>query len=359
MPAAPLVLLVAPPGPGRKALAAVVKAQGLRLRTAGEPYEATARFVERPADLVLLSLTEFRPRDMAFLRTVRRRGPRCRIALLVPEGRREMARRALAEGADVWLPEPCHPEELTALLRLLLPRADSALDLAGSGRQAIRPLARELAHAVNNPLQVLQLVADDSEMPAQQAARLATAVGRISDVMRILERFTKMDRAKPTEGLLGAAVRDAVAVAEAQKLVRPVSPPPSDGPPVPFDARQIHHAVGVCLETLAALGEEKPLPLRSGVHRLNPRQGRVLGPAQRRAVRAGRFVEIAMKGRGVKIPGRAFDQLKEQILWNHEDTRRAHPGLAPVDFVAREHGGRLVTRPAQDGTVLGIVLAVP
>ena len=165
MSSAPQVLLVAPPGPGRRSAARTLKGLGYRVRTAGEPFEGTARFVERAADLVLLSLADFGRRDTAFLHTVRRRAPSCRIVLLVPEGRREQARRALRAGADACLPDPFHAEELVSLVRILAPPPAEVLDLAGESGKAVRVLAREVAHAVNNPLQVLSLLADDAAVP--------------------------------------------------------------------------------------------------------------------------------------------------------------------------------------------------
>ena len=202
----PKVLLVAPPGPGRRSAARILRKLGYRVRMAAEPFEATARFVEHTADLVVLSLAEFRRRDTAFLHAVRRRAPGCRIVLLVPEGRREQARRALKAGADAALPEPFHPEELTALLRILAAPPTDVLDLGGASGRTVRVLAREVAHAVNNPLQVLSLLAGDDGVPEEVRTSLQEQIGRMSAVMLILERFTKLKPPRPTEGHLCGVV---------------------------------------------------------------------------------------------------------------------------------------------------------
>ena len=73
MPPAATALLIARPGPSRRSAARTLRAMGYGVRTAAEPFEGTARFIEAQADLVLLSLAEFSRRDLAFLRTVRRR----------------------------------------------------------------------------------------------------------------------------------------------------------------------------------------------------------------------------------------------------------------------------------------------
>ena len=358
MSSAPKVLLVAPPGPGRRSVVKTLKGLGYAVRMAGEPFEGTARFVERSADLVLLSLADFGRRDTAFLHTVRRRAPDCRIVLLVPDGRREQARRALRAGADACLPEPFHPEELVALVRALAAPPAEVLDLGGVSGKAVRVLAREVAHAVNNPLQVLSLLGDDEALPKATQKSMVAQIGRMSDVMLILERFTKLTQPRPTEGHLRALVRDTVAVAEARDLVQVINPSEGEGPPSVFDPAQIRYAVDVCVELLAARSEESPLPLRVGVHRMTPAEGRGLGRSHRRALRAGRFVEIAFQGRGVDLDEEAFASLERQVIWNHDETRRAHPGLGPVAVVAAHHGGRLLRREGPGGPILGLALAL-
>ena len=358
MSTAPKVLLVAPPGPGRRSAAKILKSLGYRVRTAAEPFEGTARFVERAADLVILSLAEFGRRDTAFLDMVRRRAPDCRVVLLVPEGRRERARRALRAGADACLPDPFHPEELIALVQILAAPPAEVLDLAGASGRAVRGLAREVAHAVNNPLQVLSLLADDDKVPAEIGASLAAQIGRMSDVMLILERFTKLRPPRPTEGHLNLLVREALSVAEARELVEVANPSEHMGPRSSFDPAQLRYAVDVCAELLAARSTETPLPLRVGVHRLTPSQGRGLGPSHRKALRAGRFVEIAFQGKGVDLTQSDFRALERQVIWNHDETRRAHPALGPVAVVAAHHGGRLLLREGLEGPVLGIAIAL-
>ena len=112
------------------------------------------------------------------------------------------------------------------------------------------------------------------------------------------------------------------------------------------------------MEFLAARSARSPLPLRVGVHRLTWDQGQGLGPSHQRAVRAGRFVEIAFQGRDVDLDEATFRALERQVIWNHEETRRAHPALGPVAGLAASHGGRLLRRDGRGGPILGLALAL-
>ncbi len=134
-----------PPGPARKQAAAALRAAGFQCRGAREPYEGTARFVEQPTDLVLLSLERFRARDVGFVTTVRRRRPDTRILLLVPEGTRSLAVRALEAGADAYVLSPFFAAELgTVARRLVVGARRRAAGEAEQGALArLATLARE------------------------------------------------------------------------------------------------------------------------------------------------------------------------------------------------------------------------
>lgn len=355
MSSAPRALLVAAPGPSRRLARATLRALGWRVRTAAEPFEGTALFVEQTADLVVLSLARFRPRDVAFFRTVRRRAPAGRILLLVPEGKRDAARRALRAGADAWIPEPFYAEELSALVQALRPVAEGDLDLQGEAGPGVRLLAREVAHAVNNPLQVLHLLGED-QIPAAAARTLVTQVERIRDALRILEDFARLGRPVHVEGHLGAMLGEALEAAAEGGSVHLISPPPHRGPTASFDPAQIRYALDCTIGFLGAHAPRHPMPLKAGIHRLTAHQGRSLGRPARQAVRAGHWVEIAFKGRDVHLDAEAVGAHARRVIWNHEETRQAHPGLAAVSLVARQHAGHLLARPARGGTVLGIAI---
>src|SRR5262245_57349739 len=180
-----------PGGPARKGARSALEEAGLEVAVAAEPYAATVSFAERPADLVVLDLGSFRPRDRAFLRVVRRRSPAVRVLLLLPEGRRRLAVTALEAGADAYVLEPFHPGELAAVARGLL--RDRIGGTLGSDPAALIRLSNEVAHAVNNPLQVLSLAAEASTprgTPKDPA--LQDTVGRIKDVVGLLQAYGRL-----------------------------------------------------------------------------------------------------------------------------------------------------------------------
>ncbi|MHC5009994.1 MAG: hypothetical protein ACYTG6_03470 [Planctomycetota bacterium] len=332
-------LLVAPPGPGRRQTATALKAAGFRVRGAAEPYEGTARFVESPADLVVLSLAVFGPRDRGFFRTVRRRAPRTRILLLVPEGRRRAAVAALRAGAHAWIPEPAYPEEVQAIATSLVPVAQGP---ATAGPALLRDLAGEVSHAVNNPLQILSLLGEESGVHGKARERLGTEVGRIRDVVRILDQYSRIGRPARVPGALGVVFGECLSEAVAAGRLRTVGPPPAEGRQVSFDPRQVRHALSCLLDVAAARVPEAPLPVKVRVHAV--RHG------------DGRAVEAAVKGRGLRMGDTEFEALRARVLWTHDETRVSYPGLALPDAVAREHGGRLVARPGRGGDILALVL---
>lgn len=333
------VLLVMPPGPARRAAAEALRGAGLRVRTAREPYEGTARFVQRPADLVVLSMQGFRARDTAFVTAVKRRTPATRVLLLVPEGRRAAAVRALRAGADAYAPDPFYPDELTALAAALLADAPGEDDEAAT--RSLGRLAGEVSHAINNPLQILALLGESEEVPGAVREGLLAEVGRIQAVVRILGRYGLLRR--PQRGLepLGPVLRQSLEAAARAGTIRPVGEPPADGPPVSIDTSQAGVAFDSLLGFLAAQAKDRPLAVRARV----------------RSLQKGRpVVEAALRARGVRLEREALETLRETVLLSRDDTREVHPGLALAEAVARNHGGRFIAHPTADGAVLGLRL---
>ena len=155
-------LLVRAPGVQRSALAAALGAAGWTVDEADDPYAATLHFVTAPSDLVVWAVRKVRDTDAAFVRALRSQQADVRLLVLVPPRRRETAARALVMGADAHLPDPCYPEELVAAAGALF-RGTAA---AESSDEALRLLAAEVAHAVNNPLQILSLIGEADGLPA-------------------------------------------------------------------------------------------------------------------------------------------------------------------------------------------------
>jgi len=334
------VLLVMRSGPARVSAADALRGAGYRVRTAREPYEGTARFVEKPADLVVLSLAGFRRRDTAFLSAVKRRSPSARILLLVPEGRRATALDALQAGADAYALEPFYPAELTALAAALLSGREDAPD--EDAPRALSRLAGEVAHAINNPLQILALLGEAADVSDETRDALGQEVGRIQAVMRILARFGLLRRPQKGAEALGQALRTSLESAQLEGRVRRVGEPPADGPFAELDSSQAGVAFDTMLQFLAAGGGEGPIEIRAQVRGL---------PAERPET-----VEASLHAVGVTLDPEMLTAACQAVLLNRDDTREPYPGLALADAVARIHGGRFVAQAHPEGTTLSLRL---
>ena len=334
------VLLVMRPGTARQTAAEALRGAGFRVRGAREPYEGTARFVERPSDLVVVSLAGFRRRDTAFLRMVKKRAPETRILLLVPEGRRHTALEALQAGADAYTLEPFYPAELTTIATALLAaRRESPGD---DGARTLGRLAGEVAHAINNPLQILALLGESAELSDETRTAMGAEVGRVQEVMRILSRFGLLRRPQLSREPLGRALLQSLDSATAEGRIQVQGTPPEEGPAVEVDSSQTGVAFDVVLQFLAARGDDRPLPVAARVR-----------PVPEEAPRA---VEAVVRGTGIHVEPDQMETIRESVLLNRDDTRQVYPGLALAEAVARNHGGTFVSRPTAKGLVLGLRL---
>lgn len=334
------VLLVMRPGAGRQGAAEALRGAGYRVHSAREPYEGTARFVERPADLVVFSLAHFRRRDTAFIAAVKRRSPTARILLLVPEGKRTAAVEALQAGADAYALEPFYPAELRAVAAALL--AAGQEQPQGGTAQALGRLAGEVAHAINNPLQILALLGESAELSDPTRTAVGAEIARIQGVMRILGRFGLLRLPQKSREALGLSLRQSLDSAVQEGRVLALGDAPEDGPSVSVDSSQAGAAFDSMLRFLAAHGKAKPVPVAARV-RLLPGE-------------APSTVEAAVRGDGVFLEPEAIEAAREAVLLNSDETREVYPGLALAEAVARNHGGEFVVRATKRGTVLGMRL---
>lgn len=335
-------LLVMPPGAARKQAVSALRTAGFACRGAREPYEGTARFVETPTDLVLLSLERFRARDIGFVTAVRRRSPSTRILLLVPEGNRALAVRCLEAGADAYVLSPFFAAELAAVARRLVQGART-LEAAPADGSSLARLATEVSHAVNNPLQVLSLMSE-TERNKDRKQALEAEVGRVRDVVDILSRFGHRGAPNKDRGLLGPLLTKCLEGYAAEKRLQLDGRPPADGPAFAFDADQVSKALDDLVGLLVARGAKPPVRIAARVRQQGSQRGGV--------------VEAAVRGRDLELPVEEIEGLKASVVWSHDETRRAHPGLALADAVARDHGGRVIRRGTRYGTVLALELPV-
>ncbi len=328
------VLLVAPRSPARKAARAALRALALTVEVVADPYAATARFVQRPADLVLLSLKGLRRQDLAFVRMVKRRAPRVVLVLLVPDGRRERALEGLEAGADATLAEPFYEPEVRALVQALL-RARPSRGARSEGPMTAA-LAAEVAHNVNNPLQILGLLSDANEIPAALRQQLGAELGRIRGVMDLLADWGYLGEMRRGPLAAGSVLRTALGQAVQAGEIAALGTPPLDGPPVQADEDHLRAAFGALIGFLVGRAGTLPLPVAARLRRTS----------------GGGRVEVALRGRGVHLKAGEERRLVRMPLVTREATRDVHPGLALPSEVARLHGGRLIVRPARQGTVL-------
>lgn len=338
-------LLVMPAGAARRGAKTALESAGLAVRAAPEPYAATLAFAERRADLVVLDLATFRRKDAAFLRAVRRLSPSTRILLLLPEGQRRAAVRALLDGADAYVLDPFHAEELAAVARGLL-RERLTGDAADP--EALRRLAAEVAHAINNPLQVLSLAQEAGPptrgTPTPAAPRdpgLREPIARIRDVVALLAAFGRLGEVERAPFLLGEASRAAIDAAVAAGQVRLTGAPPADGPTLLADPAQVRQALDACLTFLVSRAPR--LPLEVSARLLEPR-------------REGGAVRVQLLARGLTLRSEEQTAALQAILTSHEQTRLPLPGLALPSRVARLHGGWLRVKAARAGLVVTLSL---
>ncbi len=334
-------LVVAPKGPTRRAIVQTVRDLGLDVATASDPYEASARIAEAPTDLVVASLSGWRRRDLAFLTAVRARAPAAWLLLLAPDRERPLLPAALRAGADGYLHEPVDLDALRALVaRQLSRRADKR---PAGPDAALRALCAEVGHAVNNPLQVATLLLETHATALDPTVRegLAKELSRIRDAVEIVASYGGLTSPRRVRIDLKALVTDALAApARAARLTEPVT---VVGEPLDasVDPDLVRVAVGsAALFLLGRVPEGPPTRLQAAV--------------RTRSSKGRRFVEVALRARGVHLNGPAADAARDAVVEVDERTRVSRPGLALARAVAEAHGGSLDVRRTEAGTVLGL-----
>lgn len=343
-------LLVARKGPARDAIARLLGRVPAEVECAGDPFDATARFAERPADLVVVSLSGWRRRDLGFLGAVRRRGDATAVLALVPDRHRDLAAAALAAGADAYLPEPPDLGELDAVARRLLSRTPTAPPAVDP---ALASLASQVGHAVNNPLQVLSLLVEEGGGDPR-TARLRDGVraeaARIRDAVEIVAAYGRLGTATPVRLDVGAVLTERLArftdaglLAPAAAVAAHRADAPDPGGPVETraDPAQLREAVDALLRFLAGACGRRPAPLRA-----RARLGRTGRPS----------VEVSARVEGLRLDEARVQGALGSVLEVDDATRVPYPGLAVVAAVARAHGGTVRTREGRLGTIFTLTL---
>ena len=194
-----------------------------------------------PPQLIILAATALEPRDRDVVPLLREIAPAALILVLYPANLRDRAAELLAAGSDATLSEPFYPSELSAHARRALaspthvplptskrtncepptaasPIADSLI--AGSTENGtadetahesagtapapqsatpVQQIAVGVAHAVRNPLQIMELMLATAETGDElDLDALREAMTRIADVAGDLARFGDQTRSTPT-----------------------------------------------------------------------------------------------------------------------------------------------------------------
>ncbi|MFM8979470.1 MAG: response regulator [Planctomycetia bacterium] len=339
MASLPSALLVMPDGAQRRALAAALRDLRLEVRLAGEPYGAALALGEVAPRVVLLDLRVVRRRDRAFVQALKQRHPQCRVLLLLAEGTRERALALLRAGADAYLLAPCDADELGAVLRGWLQEGTG-----GAPPRGAMQLSDEVAHAINNPLQVLSLWAESQ--PAGSAEGLEEAVlepiARMREVVQLLAAFGGLAAPQRTRVDLGALLEAALAGAAGRGRIVRAGRAPASVAEAAADTRQVAAALEAVLACLAGLGAPGPVRVRA---RLLP------------ALEAGDAHRLQLLAEGLALEPQVLEALPGLVLASHPQTRQPHAGLALPAAVAQAHGGRL--RLARHRRGLVVTLAFP
>lgn len=338
MTARPTALLVQPDGAQRRALASALAGLGLEVRLAREPYGAALALAEQAPDVVLLDLRVARRRDRAFVRALKQRQPHVRVLLLLHEGTRERAQALLRAGADAYVLAPCDPDEVQAVLRGWLEGGEGPLR-AGTAMR----LSDEVAHAINNPLQVLSLWAE--AQPAGSAEGLEEAVlepvARMREVVQLLAAYGGLCAPQRASTDLVLLLEAALARAQERGAIERAGRAPAGSAEAAADARQWATALDAVLGCLSGLSHPEPCRVRA---RVAP------------SLEAGDPHRVQVLAEGLHLPPDQLEALPGLVLASHSTTRRPHPGLALPAAVARAHGGRLRLRAQRRGLLLTLML---
>jgi DNA-binding response OmpR family regulator len=255
------VIVVHESGGSRALLSELLTREGLRVEALESTFRCIARYVEQPADLVLLGLGGVRASELDLIPVLKREDPPPRVVVTFPSPRRDLAVRALEAGADGYLLEPFYARELTAVvLAQLAPRAPAAATATATAPPdapaPVSHLAREVAHAINNPLQVIGLLLEKDKVTKRElAAGLPPHLARIREVVRLLKEFGSVAPAQPARGDPGPVVAEVAAA-------RGIPLDDAGAGEALFDPRQLRDAVDALFAAVAGRVEAPAATLR-------------------------------------------------------------------------------------------------
>ena len=248
-------LLIMPAGATARSMSEGLAGLGCAVETSDCVFHAISMFTKSPADLVVLGLAGLTDRDLEIIRVIREIRPDVHVIVLLRASQRERAVTALSLGADGYLLEPFYLEEFLAVAR----RAFHRLDSASPAPRGFEPegsdlgrLAGAVAHAVNNPLQIIELLLAEGDGSEPNHREFKQETARIQTVVEELLAFARRNQIRLGNVDMVRLVREAVP-ASRKRGSRIEHDLAEDLPLVRADARLLE----AVLKTLAGLAQAK------------------------------------------------------------------------------------------------------
>jgi len=170
--------------------------EGIEAECADNAFRAVSAFTREPADIVVLGLRDLTERDLMAIRVFQEVRADCFVLVVFPANLRDRAVQALSEGADAYILEPFYPGEFLDIVRRALARSQNG-HANGPDNEDLERLAGAVAHSVNNPLQILELLIEESEDGPADTSGLRAGAKRIKRVVVELLAFARREEVSP------------------------------------------------------------------------------------------------------------------------------------------------------------------
>jgi CheY-like chemotaxis protein len=194
----------------------LLAAEGLHVEAVASTIQCISRFVDEPAEVVLLGLSGVAANELELVRTLKAEARPPRVIVCFPSPRRDLAVQALQTGADGYLLEPFYPSELVSIVRAQLGAATTA-----APTELLGQFAGEVAHAINNPLQVILLLLGKDKVTKKELMDLIPEnVERIQRAVALLRDYGALPSPEPMPGDCAPVMEQAAAGANVELVVR-------------------------------------------------------------------------------------------------------------------------------------------
>ena len=309
----------------RSLLTELLTREGFSVEALDSPYECIARVVDEPADLVLLGLSHLQEAELEVIRSLKDEEAAPRVLVTFPSPLRDLAVRALTLGADGYVLEPFYTDEVIGLVR-----GQTALKGVPEPNGALSHLAAEVAHAVNNPLQVLTLLLQKDRVTKKELLEGVPAhLDRIEAVVGHLRDFASV-------GVAHTETRDVRPLVERAAADAGMGYDAADVPLAQADPTQYATAIEALLGAIRARARDEELSVSLGAEETAV----ALRVAVPRDAFADENVAELLDDLFVVLPG-----------------REVFAGFARVRLLLERQGGSLVIE--QKGDRLVFVARVP